>query len=121
MSPTEERSRPFGRRSDLHRITIVHGDRVRAFHVDTRRLAVTAQALEARLAGRDWLLSEFSAADCMMGFNLEALFRFVPRADYPATAAWSARAQARPAYRRAAERGGASAIYTQDFYELPDG
>ncbi|MGD9918101.1 MAG: glutathione S-transferase family protein [Paenirhodobacter sp.] len=89
--------------------------------LDTKRLAVTAQALEARLTGRDWLLDEFSAADCMMGFNLEALFRFVPRADYPATAAWSARAQARPAYRRAAERGGSSAIYTQDFYELPDG
>jgi murein DD-endopeptidase MepM/ murein hydrolase activator NlpD len=39
MTPSEDRSRSFGRRSDLHRITIVHGDRVRAFHVDTGRLA----------------------------------------------------------------------------------
>lgn len=50
MSPTEERSRPFGRRGDLHRITIVHGDNVRAIHVDTRRLAAAALALGAFLA-----------------------------------------------------------------------
>jgi murein DD-endopeptidase MepM/ murein hydrolase activator NlpD len=42
MPSPEERSRPFGRRTDLHRITIVHGDRVRAFHVDTRRLGAAA-------------------------------------------------------------------------------
>ncbi|NLH82114.1 MAG: M23 family metallopeptidase [Phyllobacteriaceae bacterium] len=59
MSPTEERSRPFGRRSDLHRITIVHGDRVRAFHVDTRRLAagaiVVGAFLASYLAATGWL------------------------------------------------------------------
>ena len=47
MSPTEERPRPFGRRSDLHRITIVHGDDVRAFHVDTRRLIAAAAVVGA--------------------------------------------------------------------------
>ena len=59
MSPTEDRSRPFGRRSDLHRITIVHGDRVRAFHVDTRRLAAGAIVVGAfvasYLAATGWL------------------------------------------------------------------
>lgn len=47
MSPSEERSRPFGRRSDLHRITIVQGDRVHAFHIDTRRLAAGAVVVGA--------------------------------------------------------------------------
>lgn len=47
MSPTEERPRSFGRRSDLHRITIVHGDDVHAFHVDTRRLIAVAAVIGA--------------------------------------------------------------------------
>lgn len=89
--------------------------------LDTKRLEVTMRALEARLTGRDWLLDIFSAADCMMGFNLEAMFRFVRPEGFPAIAAWAARAQARPAYCRALAKGGTSAIYTQDFYELPDG
>lgn len=45
MTPSEDRSRTFGRRSDLHRITIVHGDRVRAFHVDTGRVAAVGAVL----------------------------------------------------------------------------
>ncbi|SOC04866.1 glutathione S-transferase [Rhodobacter sp. JA431] len=87
--------------------------------LDTKRLAVTMQALETHLTGREWLLSEFSAADCMFGFNIDAMFRFVPRDGFPALGAWVARAQARPAYQRAVEKGGAS-LYAQDFYELPD-
>lgn len=89
--------------------------------LDTKRLEVTMRALEARLTGREWLLDIFSAADCMMGFNLEAMFRFVRPDNFPAIAKWAARAQARPAYARAMAKGGTSAIYTQDFYELPDG
>ncbi|MBZ4022402.1 glutathione S-transferase [Rhodobacter sp. TJ_12] len=88
--------------------------------LETKRLAVTMQAMEAHLTGRDWLLDEFSAADCMFGFNMDAMFRFVPRAGFPALSAWTARAQARPAHQRAVEKGGAS-MYAQDFYELPDG
>lgn len=87
---------------------------------DTRRLAVTAQALEIRLSGRDHVLdSGFSAADCMLGFNVPALFRFLPRADYPMLDAWWARMAARPACARALAADGPS-LYTQDFYELPD-
>ncbi|MCE1235983.1 MAG: M23 family metallopeptidase [Hyphomicrobiales bacterium] len=59
MSPTDERSRPFGRREDLPRITIVHGDQVRAFQVDTRRLfagAIVAGAFcLSYLAATGWL------------------------------------------------------------------
>lgn len=89
--------------------------------LDTKRLAVTMRALESHLTGRDWLLSAFSAADCMLGFNIDAMFRFQRAADYPAIAAYRARVQARPAYQRARVKGGESAIYTQDYYEMPDG
>lgn len=108
---------------NIHHIFLrpVEARSIALMKLDTKRLAVTAQALETHLAGRDWLLSDFSAADCMLGFNIEALFRFLKREDYPATAAYCARVEARPAYQRAAARGGSSAIYTQDFYELPDG
>lgn len=89
--------------------------------LDTKRLEVTMRAMEAHLAGRDWLLDSFSAADVMFGFNLEAMFRFVRPEAFPALAVWAECCKARPAYRRAVEKGGASAIYTQDFYELNDG
>jgi len=88
--------------------------------LDTKRLAVTARALDAHLRGRETLLADFSAADCMLGFNIEALFRFLPAADYPALAAYCRRMTARPAYCRAAARAGGDAIYDREFYELPD-
>jgi murein DD-endopeptidase MepM/ murein hydrolase activator NlpD len=34
MTSSDDQIRPFGRRKEQHRVTIVHGDRVRAFHVD---------------------------------------------------------------------------------------
>ena len=34
MTSPDDHPRPFGRRKERHRVTIVHGDRVRAFHVD---------------------------------------------------------------------------------------
>ncbi|GLK65975.1 MULTISPECIES: glutathione S-transferase family protein [Paracoccus] len=88
--------------------------------LDTKRLAVTARALDKHLTGRQTLLSAFSAADCMQGFNIEAVFRFLPAADYPALAAYRDRMTARPAYRRALARAGGDAIYEHDFYEVPD-
>ncbi|MBU3030703.1 glutathione S-transferase family protein [Paracoccus sp. XHP0099] len=89
--------------------------------LETKRLALTAQVLEDHLAGRDTLLaSGFSAADCMLGFNIDALFRFVPIADYPHLAGYRERMGARPAYRRALVRAGGDEIYAQDFYEVPN-
>ncbi len=87
--------------------------------LDTKRLEVTMRALEGHLRGRDWLLGDFSGADCMLGFNVEAIFRFVRAERFPALAAYAARVTARPAYQRAVARGGATTIYTEDFYELP--
>lgn len=88
--------------------------------LDTKRLAMTARALDKLLSGQDTLLkSGFSAADCMLGFNTDGVFRFVPRADYPALAAYHDRMQARPALQRAIKAGGAT-LYDRDFYEVPD-
>ena len=61
------------------------------------------------LTGRDWLVdNEFSAADVQMSFVGEAAREL--RASYPAIDAWVRRFQARPAYRRALERGGPYAL-----------
>ena len=88
--------------------------------LQAKRLAVTMKALDRHLAGRDWLLSAFSAADCMLGFNIDAMFRFVRPESFPAIVAYRDRVKARPAYQRALAKAGGDAIYTQDFYELPD-
>lgn len=87
--------------------------------LDTRRLAVTARALEAHLTGRETLLPVFSAADCMLGFNIDALFHFLPAADYPVLIAYRDRMRARPAFQRAEAAGGGS-LFAKDFYEIPD-
>lgn len=88
--------------------------------LDTRRLEVTMRALEDHLTTHDWLLTEFSAADCMLGFNIDAMFRFVRAEGYPALAAYRNRTSARPAYLRAVEKSGGDDIYEFDFYEIPD-
>lgn len=65
--------------------------------------------LNQSLAGRDWLLEDgFSAADIQMSFVGEALRGL--RAGFPNVDAWVRRFQARPAYRRALERGGPYAL-----------
>ncbi|MDO5705904.1 MAG: glutathione S-transferase family protein [Paracoccus sp. (in: a-proteobacteria)] len=88
--------------------------------LETKRLAVTARALNARLTGRDHILSGgFSAADCMFGFNVRSLFHFLRADDYPAVAAWWDRMQTRPACARALTREGGG-MFDRDFYEVPD-
>jgi len=61
--------------------------------------------VNAALRDREWLLGDtFSGADVQMSFVGEAARGL--RADYPHMDAWVRRFQARPAYRRALERGG---------------
>ena len=63
------------------------------------------------LEGRDYLLgSELTGADIQMSFVGEAARDL--RVQYPAMDAWVRRLQARPAYRRALERGGPYALAT---------
>ena len=65
--------------------------------------------VDRALQGRDWLVgNDFSAADVQMSFVGEAARGL--RASYPAMDAWVKRLQARPAYRRALERGGPYAL-----------
>lgn len=62
--------------------------------------------VEQSLAGKDWLMGEFSAADIQMSFVGEVLGAFGRLDRYPNIAAWVKRFQARPAYRAALEKGG---------------
>ena len=63
--------------------------------------------VDAALAGRDWLLgSELSAADVQMSFVGEVAVISGRGAQFPNIKAWVDRFQARPAYRRALEKGG---------------
>ena len=64
--------------------------------------------MESELATRDWFAgAEFSAADVMMSFPLEAAAqRGGLDAAYPRLQAFVQRIHARPAFRRALERGG---------------
>ncbi|WP_246026782.1 glutathione S-transferase family protein [Paracoccus luteus] len=58
--------------------------------------------LDAVLAGRDWLVDgRFTAADIMMADVLRIVGDHDGLADYPALAAYVARATARPAFRKA--------------------
>jgi glutathione S-transferase len=65
--------------------------------------------VNSSLEGRDYLLgSELTGADIQMSFVGEAARDL--RVQYPAMDAWVRRLQARPAYRRALERGGPYAL-----------
>jgi glutathione S-transferase len=64
--------------------------------------------LESELAERDWFAgADFSAADVMMSFPLEAAVERAGLDDrYPRLQSWLERIHARPAYRAALQRGG---------------
>ncbi|WP_309090507.1 glutathione S-transferase [Phenylobacterium sp.] len=63
--------------------------------------------VEQALDGRDWLMGEFTAADIQMSFVGEVARAFGRLQTRPNLGAWVARFQARPAYRKALEAGGA--------------
>jgi glutathione S-transferase len=64
--------------------------------------------VESELAGRDWLVGDqMTGADIQMSFVGEISGVFGLRAHYPAIDAWVKRFQARPAWQRALEKGGA--------------
>jgi glutathione S-transferase len=72
------------------------------------RLDRSLDMLEARLADAQYLAgSEFTVADIMLVFSLTTMRHFFPLdlAPYPAILAYLQRIHARPAYRRAMEKG----------------
>lgn len=65
--------------------------------------------LAGELATREWFAGELSAADCQMLFPMQAIATRLRNA--PARICeWVARAEARPAYKRALARGGTYAV-----------
>ena len=63
--------------------------------------------MEGALAGQDYFVgNRFSAADIQLSFVLDAGALRGPMRDYPRLAALHERLKARPAYKRALERGG---------------
>ncbi len=71
--------------------------------------------IEQSLAGCDYLLGDdLTGADIMLSFVGEIARGLGRLADYPDTAAWLARLQARPAYRAALKRGGAYTFAPRD-------
>ncbi len=63
--------------------------------------------VEDALGGREWLVGDtLTGADIQMSFVGEVAGAFGQRASHPNIDAWVKRFQARPAYKRALERGG---------------
>ncbi|MCV2863696.1 glutathione S-transferase family protein [Albidovulum sediminicola] len=87
--------------------------------LDTMRLELTLRTVEARLTGRDHILSGgFSGADTMLVYNLLAAAYFVRLDPFPAIRAYLARVGARPGFVRARELDGPQKFYDRDFYEV---
>lgn len=61
------------------------------------RLCVTLDLLEEWLEGSQWLLSEFSGADCQIGYSVWAAAQVMPLDGYPGLSAYLARCLKRPA------------------------
>ena len=59
------------------------------------------KGVDAALSGKDWLAGPFSVADIAMVTVLNILRHTDLVAEYPALAAYKARGEARPAYKRA--------------------
>lgn len=89
--------------------------------LNTLRFADTLRALEGMVEGEYLLPSGFSAADCMLGFNLFAAPFYVHMDAYPGLQAYWARLQAREGFQAAAAIEGPQTFYSRDFYEVPEG
>jgi glutathione S-transferase len=63
--------------------------------------------IDRALTGREWLLDELTGADINLSFVGELTGVYGRFAQYPAIEAWVKRIWARPAYKRALEKGGA--------------
>ena len=89
--------------------------------LEAARLAATLKAMEMILAdGREWLLpSGFSAADCMMGFNLASAPYYVRLDKFENVRAYIGRMEARDTYQSARAKDGEQEFYKKDFYPVP--
>ena len=93
----------------------------RLMRIEALRIAKCFTAIEKRLTGSvlrpDTLLpSGFSAADIAVGQAVWMARHFHGLDDFPQTAAWMARLEAREAFGKAAPPEGAAQLFAQDFY-----
>lgn len=89
--------------------------------LEAARLSRALSLVEQAVSDQQWLMrTGFSGVDCAVGYSVHAASRFVRLDDRPALAAYLARCEARPAFRKALPGPGAQLIYSRDFYEAPD-
>ena len=89
--------------------------------LEAARLGKCFAALDARLDGRDYLLSSgFSAVDVACGYAVYAGSHYVRTETYPHLHGWFDRLRARPAFIASLPPEG-EALYAAGFYPAPEG
>lgn len=88
--------------------TVLHHVSHRADAAATGRLCKSLDLLEEWLAGSEWLLSEFSGADCQIGYSVWIAAQVMPLEGRPALTAYLTRCRARPAFQTAISDPGIS-------------
>ena len=85
--------------------------------VEKARLGKCFEAIDRRLGGSEFLLSEFSAADIAVGQAVYMGRHFRDFSGVPHLTAWFERLQMRPAFQASVPEEGEPRLYAQDFYE----
>ena len=88
--------------------------------IEAMRLGKCYGALAGRLAGRDYVLGAFSAADVGLGQALYMARHFVKLEGFPRVAAYYERLSSRAAFQKALPQEGEALLYEKPFYEVPD-
>lgn len=89
--------------------------------LEAKRLERVLGRVELQLSdGRDYILGDFSGVDCAVGYGIKVGARFVRYDHMPRVAAYFERIAARGGYQKSLPPEGASLIYNQEFYEMPD-
>ena len=89
--------------------------------LEAARAGKCFDAIERRLAGRDFLLDGgFSAADIAVAQAVYMALHFTTIGERPAMAAWYERLTSRPAFMASLPPEGAPRLYAKDFYPVPE-
>lgn len=89
--------------------------------LEAKRLAKVLGRIETQMGDhRPYLLGDFSAVDCAVGYGVHLAAKFIRFDGLPKVAAYYDRISARPGFQKALPPAGARLIYSKDFYEAPD-
>lgn len=89
--------------------------------VEKARLGKCFQAIDARVSGKDYLLSDFSAADIAVGQAVYMGRHFRDFEGLPNLAGWYGRLEERDGFQASLPKEGEPRLYNRDFYEAWDG